>query len=518
MSSFAKLKELAQQRAQAEQDDLNRDRERSLKEATAKRLAREEQEQAQRERERKILVQKMSRQKQEAALERSKRDAAMKVNSEGLEDDTLPKASAAQIEALLSTKKKQQARAGSTHKVDMSGEGSALPRERKPRLGLDDFVGNRLERTSQSRSVKGSAAAVRKKAVPLTREEKQALKRAKEFGSLPRSSVPSHVTASPALVQSDLRHRSTANGLVALGTNKRDQRSIDEIERDLWKSKKAKTASISDDRSRVELEREAALLRRKKAMEQKRNSDRQASGSMSRVIAEDDDSSGDETDSGRRADSPSKHDSDTSSRPRTKDSAPFVRARSTAGVNPADFLPGAPLNANVMERLAQRTKQQTHSSSSDTSKPKKGTTRDSKATEVTSAATPNRRETARDRFIREQAAKKTGSSKRTYALSDSQSDSLESDEYDSDDDEGDHNATLDVRDEIWKMFGKDRKAYAQQRVDSDDDMEADAASVLQEELRSAKQARLEDQREEELERQREQAKLLRKKSHVHGQV
>ncbi len=57
------------------------------------------------------------------------------------------------------------------------------------------------------------------------------------------------------------------------------------------------------------------------------------------------------------------------------------------------------------------------------------------------------------------------------------------------------------------MFGKDRKKYASRLVDSDDDMEADAASVLQEELRSSKQAREEDLREEMAEKQRERKAL-----------
>lgn len=66
------------------------------------------------------------------------------------------------------------------------------------------------------------------------------------------------------------------------------------------------------------------------------------------------------------------------------------------------------------------------------------------------------------------------------------------------------------------MFGKDRKKYASRVVDSDDDMEADAASVLQEELRSSKQAREEDLREEQLEKQREREKMLRKQALKRG--
>jgi protein SPT2 len=81
----------------------------------------------------------------------------------------------------------------------------------------------------------------------------------------------------------------------------------------------------------------------------------------------------------------------------------------------------------------------------------------------------------------------------------------------SDDEAGGGGASY--RDEIWKIFGKDRKKYASRMVDSDDDMEADAGSVLQEELRSARQAREEDLREEQREKEREREKMLRKQAH-----
>ncbi|KAI0039014.1 hypothetical protein FA95DRAFT_1567390 [Auriscalpium vulgare] len=66
--------------------------------------------------------------------------------------------------------------------------------------------------------------------------------------------------------------------------------------------------------------------------------------------------------------------------------------------------------------------------------------------------------------------------------------------------------------EIWEMFGKNRDAYVQRDVFSDDeDMEADARSLEAEELKSARLARKEDQLAEEEERRREEEKRRRKK-------
>ncbi|KAA1070232.1 hypothetical protein PGT21_004661 [Puccinia graminis f. sp. tritici] len=68
-----------------------------------------------------------------------------------------------------------------------------------------------------------------------------------------------------------------------------------------------------------------------------------------------------------------------------------------------------------------------------------------------------------------------------------------------------------VRDEIWKIMGKDRRQYTAKPIfsDEEDDMEADADDVLEEEGRAARLARLEDQREEERLRQHELEKKKR---------
>ncbi|CAH7676434.1 SPT2 chromatin protein-domain-containing protein [Phakopsora pachyrhizi] len=79
-------------------------------------------------------------------------------------------------------------------------------------------------------------------------------------------------------------------------------------------------------------------------------------------------------------------------------------------------------------------------------------------------------------------------------------------------DEPDH-VPGSMRDEIWKIMGKDRREYASRPIISDeedsDDMEADLDDVFEEEGRAAKLARIEDQREQEALRRHEQEKKKR---------
>lgn len=97
---------------------------------------------------------------------------------------------------------------------------------------------------------------------------------------------------------------------------------------------------------------------------------------------------------------------------------------------------------------------------------------------------PPRRKTAREAFLEQEARRKRA------APSD--------DEYDSaSDEESDQDTYSAMRDEIWTLFGKKRQQYLSRDVDSDDDMEAGASDVLNEEQRSALYARREDEREEQ---------------------
>ncbi|KAF8841797.1 hypothetical protein BDN67DRAFT_989545 [Paxillus ammoniavirescens] len=69
-----------------------------------------------------------------------------------------------------------------------------------------------------------------------------------------------------------------------------------------------------------------------------------------------------------------------------------------------------------------------------------------------------------------------------------------------------------IRSEIWKLFGKDRHSYVARDVLSDDeDMEADAAVVMREEMRSARLAKREDEQALEAEKRHEEEKRRRKR-------
>ncbi|SPO21828.1 uncharacterized protein UTRI_01321_B [Ustilago trichophora] len=598
MSSYAQLKEMALKKAEEEQATLNRERERKEREAAAKVAAREAQEREQKERERKILVQRMARQKEDEAREKMRKEQAAKLQQEKLADDEptakpLP-ASSSKLGASNSSKLRPKI-SGSTQKIDLShrlrasSSNGGSPRKRR-KADEDDFVGNRLDKITgtktERKSSSASSSAPKKKAVPMTREEKQAMKRAREFGSIPRlppigrisaSSGSSGSSPSVSAGEADGSNRLSArahlakdNGFVALGTKKRDHRSIDEIERDLRKLKEAKGQGKNDGPSQADLEREAALLRRQKAMEEKRKADQEARerAALRKENGDADDSkndlfgSDDDADVTERRKASQSKANKTSERPApsngaqsssTHTSRPLappqpkeprsIATRALGGINPADFLPGAPLRPEAMARLTQKAKTTSNTTSarrspdSDSASKTKRASSDSKSSPAPAAAAspiaPPRRETARDRFIREQEEKKRlaasdasgraaddgrrggGRRSRSPDEYDSEEDDYE-DEYESDGMDDDDGGAQNYRDEIWKMFGKDRKKYASRVVDSDDDMEADAASVLQEELRSSKQAREEDLREEQLEKQREREKLLRKQALKRG--
>ncbi|MBW0517585.1 hypothetical protein O181_057300 [Austropuccinia psidii MF-1] len=88
------------------------------------------------------------------------------------------------------------------------------------------------------------------------------------------------------------------------------------------------------------------------------------------------------------------------------------------------------------------------------------------------------------------------------------------DEDDEDEDEAfeEEMVAPSIRDEIWKIMGKDRQKYAAKTIYSDegsDDMEADLDDVLEEEGRAARLARLEDQKEDEALRRHELEKRKR---------
>lgn len=113
--------------------------------------------------------------------------------------------------------------------------------------------------------------------------------------------------------------------------------------------------------------------------------------------------------------------------------------------------------------------------------------------------------TAREQFIEEERRRK--------AAKTDESDYESEYESEGDDDVAPSHSAL--RSEIWRLFGKNRNAcvltnsYVSRDDNSDDDMEAGASDVLQEELRSASAARREDEREEALLEAHRREKLRR---------
>lgn len=92
---------------------------------------------------------------------------------------------------------------------------------------------------------------------------------------------------------------------------------------------------------------------------------------------------------------------------------------------------------------------------------------------------------------------------------DDEEDSYGSDEFVVDDEEADVEEDVGYnRDEIWKMFGRNRQQY----VDYDDDlsdMEATGEEILREESRAEKRARMEEKAEADAERRRVEEKRRR---------
>lgn len=279
----------------------------------------------------------------------------------------------------------------------------------------------------------------------LTREEKRLKQQAAMLGlgeSATRSNKRKRVKGTHSA------KAPLAKDLIAVGLVKRDKRSIDEIERDL-------------------------MLARSGQSGVEKNS--------------------------------SKQETSTALRPFSKTTVPST-ARMHHGISPADFLPGAPLRAEMAPQ-----KKEAVNTATVLGTEKKKAKEPSKQ-----PPPPSKRETARDRFLREEEEKKRLKAKLNGASQRFEEDSEMSDDDDdeasSEDSAEERDDGADYRDEIWRLFGRDRKQYVNRNDDSsDDDMEADMESVAREEARSARLARLEDEREE-LELQKLAAQKAAKKA------
>ncbi|PWN41134.1 hypothetical protein IE81DRAFT_324856 [Ceraceosorus guamensis] len=337
------------------------------------------------------------------------------------------------------------------------------------------------------------------------------------------------------------------NEMLAIGVGRQTYRSIEDVEREL------KAARASDDpafvreaqRKQAELE---TLERRRKAMEKKRlmESGRKPNQSDDSLFGSDDEEQPDHKralKSELKATIGSASSEQPEARAASKDRPSKSLATKSYGVNPADFLPGAPFRPLSSKGAAAKSEKP---SDDEVRKTKQklavgGSRNAGKETlPVPEKVSIPARETPREKFIREDAERKAlrreaqkaagmidrrpeaGRSQR-YEESDGESEEEDSDDYESDGSEGESGASAgryrkkskrdDVRSQVWAALGMDRSKYESRDVYSDDDdMEADAASVYAEELRSARQARAEDRREEELERKRELAKAAKKRA------
>ncbi|CAD6945715.1 unnamed protein product [Tilletia controversa] len=391
----------------------------------------------------------------------------------------------------------------------------------------------------------------------------------------------------------------TLNESITLGQNKRDKRTIEEIERDLRAAKEAKLLkeggsnnATLEERKRREEEQKKLEEKRKLAMAQKRRLDLEAQGIVlppPKIVSE-----------------PPSKENDATERARARTSSPVV-------------LPNPKLlaAAQFYHRKASPTPPPskirnsiggTNETAAGGAKGKRGRTGQRKSTGDSrdaspavnrlspggggagAAQQPSRPETERERFIRLEAEKKRAaaanpsepgpSSQKGKAVRRAQSDAEDDDEggeeegYDDDesdvdsfivddedemsgmeeDDDGDddddpryrkkhktsHAAvpsrsvsggksngkssngrrsggggsggghSTNVREEIWQIFGRKRPNYSDME-DSDDDMEATAADIAREEVRSARIAKKEDEVAQAAEdaRAREKAARLR---------
>jgi hypothetical protein len=225
----------------------------------------------------------------------------------------------------------------------------------------------------------------------------------------------------------------------ALGTNRVVHRSIDEIEREHRAARANDVETLRREKEKRELEQQA-LERRRKAMEQKRSqaasqlssdqatrkskgkrSSQSGSGSESDSGADSMFASSDDENRRRKngASSKTKHSVSPlpSKAPLGKSAAPPVRppvqvapVRSFNGRNPADFLPGAKVSADssIPAPKKKKVRPDDKKRRSDEVEPRKRKVRSED--EAGKEAKPARKETPREKFLREEAERKASRS------------------------------------------------------------------------------------------------------------
>ncbi|KAK0531843.1 hypothetical protein OC834_002805 [Tilletia horrida] len=607
------LKREAIARAEAQRAKLLAEAERQAKAEQARRRAADAGEKREAERRRAMLAAQQKRRDEEARMqreveERRKREAEM---DESELPDLARGTSAARM--LMSGTKGNKASAAAA--ASSSGPARASATGRAVNGKALETTGNNAAMQSGSSTGSGAGmmatfnSVVRKTARKkgpadtslLTREEKRQRKlaaslggdkrtvsRSGSLGSLrgaashaPVSSSAPAISAKSQALPSFTRKAAvigadkTFTEAITLGQKKRDNRSIDEIERDLRAAKEAKLlkegglkSSELEERKRREEEHRKLEEKRKLAMAEKRRLDLEAQGIfVSPSLA---------------TSHPPVKEPDPSQRARARTSSPVVNQRLLAAAefhNRKASPSPTPLKSHTNGIKAERV--ELVKGKRDRSGRLSGAThKDASPGPTASAPSPGstlpvKKETEREKFIREEAERKKRAAagsvtdgsvnkkgKAVQRLREEAPDDDEEEEEDDDDadsfivddlddmdeggqededeeDEDDrryrkkHKAFHqrsratessrsrsrssrdggsgggdDYRDEIWRIMGRDRRAYVDMD-DSDDDMEATAADIAREEFRSTRIAKKEDEQEQAAEEQHARDKAVR---------
>ncbi|PWN32424.1 SPT2-domain-containing protein [Meira miltonrushii] len=429
MSSFAELQALAAERSRIAEERKMVERVKRQQEEKEKKAAAEAMERERAKRQREALIDQDKRRREQ--IEAKRREAEMK-------EERTKRLEQERKEALL--KKNQQ---GTDMRKFARASDKAIRRASGGRSSMNGQSRKRdTVQEDEDGFLHGSSGST------LTREEKRQKRQMALLGL-----GPSTIKKKMSKPQNKAAHNFNGGEFIALGTVKRDRRTIDEIERDLDARKGKVTPSSSGQAAQtLPVLPHVQEKQKLKILEQQR--------------------------------------------------------KNAMGLSPADYLPGAPVRADLVAKAkAKETR----------IKPKpEGSAK--KREKVEEPPAIKRRETARDRFLREEEERRRERQKHSsqkYEEDDDESEEEEEEEEDEDEYESegidDGPDQSNIRDQIWQIFGRKRSAYMNKDLDeSDDDMEADMQSVAREEARSARLARLEDEREEKEQRKREQEKAAKK--------
>lgn len=454
---FKELQALAAQRSQAAQAKLAAERAERQRQETERKTQEDAKARARAAKEREMLIAREQKRKKEAEAKRleeqRQREKAERREKERME---------AARRSVQSGSPGKKANGNEAKGADMR-KFSEASRKAFARAGGHGEV-KRSKKHAAEEDENGFLSSPGGGGSVLTREEKRAKRQMAMLGLSGGSSSSRRKhgqtrhgarTSSSSSVQPDL---------VALGTVKRDHRSIDEIERDLHEAKRAKAAALSkgskaavkqqlheEERQREELD---AALRRERAMNEKRKAEGLAPVERVRIAS---------SDAGRHRISdktlsslvqPSEH------RRKVPD-----RQKTSLGLCPADYLPGAPIRADLIKERSSPERNGKHARRTGEEEKQGPIPVQEEDQEV--AAPPKRKETARERFLREEQERKMQRLGRQAGSQrfeeDYEDEELDEDEAENDDDEyeseGVEATGADYRDEIWKLFGRKRSEY-----------------------------------------------------------